>query len=139
MVHYDAWCQARVAKSADAADLKSVTRKGVWVQVPPRAPAAEGPYVPRVSGRVFSRPVPLIMADPDSFGCTDGCTTCNRLAMSAPSSHGFRRRGRISFLASLPFETPAGGVSIRTEVHEIPHVVYGEGHAYVHLTFGHPP
>lgn len=27
-----------MAKSADATDLKSVTRKGVWVQVPPRAP-----------------------------------------------------------------------------------------------------
>jgi hypothetical protein len=30
--------QARVAKSADAKDLKSFIRKGVWVQVPPRAP-----------------------------------------------------------------------------------------------------
>ena len=28
---------ARVAKSADAADLKSVIRKDVWVQIPPRA------------------------------------------------------------------------------------------------------
>ena len=30
---------ARVAKSADAGDLKSPSRKGVWVQVPLRAPS----------------------------------------------------------------------------------------------------
>jgi hypothetical protein len=29
---------ARVAELVDAADLKSAIRKGVWVQVPPRAP-----------------------------------------------------------------------------------------------------
>lgn len=33
--------EARVAESVDAADLKSVVRKDVGVQVPPRAPDAE--------------------------------------------------------------------------------------------------
>ena len=33
-------CHARVAESVDATDLKSVIRKGVRVQVPPRAPFA---------------------------------------------------------------------------------------------------
>ena len=43
---------ARVAESADAADLKFAIRKGVWVRVPSRVPASPSRPLPR---RLFQR------------------------------------------------------------------------------------
>ncbi len=50
--------RARVAKSADATDLKSVIRKGVRVQFPPRAPIVFVATVMKPSGAGF-RPARL--------------------------------------------------------------------------------